>query len=101
MASGVLAEEVQAAKTYKARRPNLNFAEMGIPVGATLHFAEGDATVTVTSTKKVALKGAEMSLTAATRDLLGLDYNVAPNRYWRFQGRSLQDIYDETYLDEN
>jgi hypothetical protein len=38
-----------------------------------------------------------MSLSAATRVLLGTDYNVAPGPYWTFNGRSLRDIYDETY----
>ena len=37
-----------------------------------------------------------MSLSAATRVLLGTDYNVAPGP-WTFNGRSLRDIYDETY----
>jgi len=101
MASGVLAEEVQAANQYKARRPNLNFVEMGVPLGAALHFTDGDATVTVSSNRKVLLNGAEMSLTAATRELLDIDYSVAPNPYWTFNGKSLRDIYDETYLGEN
>lgn len=101
MTSGVLLEEVQAAEQYKARRPNLNFAEMGIPLGAMLHFVDSDATVTVASHRKVLLNSAEMSLTAATRELLGLDYNVAPNPYWVFNGKSLREIYDETYVDES
>jgi len=99
MASGVLQEEVQAANQYKARRPNLNFVEMGIPMGSILHFVEGDATVAVASERKVVLNGVEMSLTAATRDLLGLDYSVAPNPYWTFKGQSLRDIYNQTYVD--
>jgi hypothetical protein len=97
MQSAVPAEEVEAAKQYKARRPNLNFKEMGIPEGSVPNFTESDATVTVTGDKKVQLNGVEMSLTAATRQLLGLDYSVAPGPYWTYDGRLLRTIYDETY----
>lgn len=97
MPSTVAQEEVAAAEQYKARRPNLNFREMGIAVGSILHFIEGEATVIVVSDKKVRLMGEEMSLTAATRQLLGLEYSVAPGPYWTYEGKLLRIIYDETY----
>lgn len=97
MQSTIPSDEVEAAKQYKARRPNLNFREMGIAQGSVLHFTEGDATVTVVGDKKVRLDGEEMSLTAATRQLLGLDYSVAPGPYWTYEGKLLRAIYDETY----
>lgn len=100
MVSSITDEEVQAAQQYKARRPNLNFSEMGIPIGAVLHFTESDATVAVVSPKKVMLGGEELSLTAATRKLLALDYSVAPGPYWSYEGKRLQDIYNETYVSE-
>jgi hypothetical protein len=90
-------QEVNAGNEFAARRPNLNFEEMGIPVGSILKFSEGDVCVTVTTPKKVKLNDVEMSLTAATRTLLGLDYSVQPGLYWTFNGRSLRDIYNETY----
>ena len=74
---------------------------MGIPDGAVLHFTEGASTVTVISERKVQLDGAEMSLTAATRQLLGLDYSVAPGPYWSYEGRVLRDIYNATYSRED
>jgi hypothetical protein len=98
MASTIPEEEVQAANQYKARRPNLNFVEMGIPAGSVLNFSEGDATVIVASDRKVHLNGKQLSLTAATRQLLQLDYSVAPAPYWTFDGKSLLDIYNETYV---
>ena len=70
---------------------------MGIPIGSELKFTESDASVFVMAPKKVKLNGEEMSLTAATRTLLGLEYSVAPGPYWTFNGRSLRDIYNETY----
>ena len=93
------AESTQAAAALKARRPNLNFTEMGIPDGSVLQSVEDDSTVTVVSPRKINFRGEEMSLTAATRIMLGLDYSVAPGPYWTFNGRSLRDIYNETYTD--
>jgi hypothetical protein len=101
MASTIPEEEVQAANQYKARRPNLNFSEMGIPVGALLNFSAGDATVTVASDRKVYLNGDQLSLTAATRQLLQLDYSVQPGPYWAYAGKSLRDIYNETYVQDS
>lgn len=90
-------ESAQAAVALKARRPNLNFTEMGIPEGSVLQSVEDETTATVTGPRKVNFRGEEMSLTAAKRIMLGLDYSVAPGPYWTFNGRSLRDIYNETY----
>ena len=90
-------QELQAAETYAARRPALNFQEMDIPIGSTLLFTKGDAAVVVTGPKKVRMGEEEMSLTAATRQLLGLEYSVAPGPYWTFNGKRVRDIYDQTY----
>lgn len=97
MQTAIPADEIEAAKQYKARRPNLNYKEMGIPVGSVLQFTEGDATATVSNDRKVTLNGEEMSLTAATKQLLGLDYSVWPTPYWTIDGKPLRVIYDETY----
>lgn len=90
-------EEVNAANEFASRRPNLNFEEMGIPIGSILKFSEGESFATVATARKVRINDVEMSLTAATRTLLGLDYSVQPGPYWTFNGRSLRDIYNETY----
>jgi hypothetical protein len=97
MQSGIPADEMEAARQYKARRPNMNFKEMGIPTGATLRFRDGDAVVTVTGDRKVSLDGEETSLTAATRQLLGITHSVQPSPYWSFENKSLSAIYEETY----
>jgi hypothetical protein len=94
------AESAQAAVALKARRPNLNFTEMGIPAGSVLQSVEDDSTATVITPKRVNFRREEMSLTAATRIMLGLDYSVSPVSYWTFNGRSLRDIYNETYTAE-
>jgi hypothetical protein len=90
-----------AAEQQRTRRPNLNFGEMGIPVGSQLLSTHDDSVVTVVSDRKVMLGDNEMSLTAATRQMMGVDYNLAPGPYWTFNGRTIRDIYNETYPDES
>ena len=88
-----------AAKRLISRRPNLNFDEMSIPPGSILQFTNTEDTVEVSGPKKVIFRGTEMSLTRATRDLLGLSYSVQPTPHWRFNGELLQDIYNRTYVE--
>jgi hypothetical protein len=86
-----------AAAQERTRRPRFSFDEMGIPVGSVLQFTQSDATVTVSGSRKVRFGEDEASLTSATRSLLGNDYDVAPGPFWKFNGKLLQDIYEETY----
>lgn len=89
--------ERESAKKAK-KRPSINFVEMGIPMGAVLNFsADETVTVTVASEKKVQYKEEVVSLTRATREILGLDYNVQPTKYWTAEGKNLRDIWHETY----
>lgn len=93
-------QSITAAETLRSRRPNLNFDEMGIPGGSTLQSIHDETVVVVVSAKKVRWGDEEMSLTAATRRVLGLEsYSVAPAPHWTYEGRSLKDIYIETYGD--
>jgi hypothetical protein len=78
-------EEIAAEKYRASRRPNFNFDEMGIPIGSTLVSTKAGRTVVVSGAKKVRLGDDEMSLSAATKQILELGYNVAPNPYWTFQ----------------
>ena len=50
-------EELQAGIQYRARRPNLNFSEMRIPVGSVLHFRDSDVIAQVKSDRKVLVNG--------------------------------------------
>jgi len=90
--------DLDAGKEFAKKRPKLNFIEMGIPMGSELVFAKNDETALVKTERTVTFRGAEISLTNATRQALGYDYNVAPGPYWTFNGRRLRDIYNETYL---
>lgn len=98
--SGLDKESVVAAENLRARRPNLNFEEMGIPTGSILNSTHDESIVVVSSPKKVKLGDEEMSLTAATRQVLGLDYSVQPGPHWTFNGKSLRLIYNETYEED-
>lgn len=90
-------QSIAAAQQARSARPNLNFEEMNIPIGATLKSTRSEACAVVHSPRKVVFEHQEMSLTAATRLALGIDYSVAPGPYWTYEGRLLRDIYDETY----
>jgi hypothetical protein len=91
--------ELDAGRVFAQKRPKMNFIEMGIPIGAELVFNNNGEIATVVSEKSVRFRDEETSLTNATRLALGegYAYNVAPGPYWRFNGRKLRDIYDETY----
>lgn len=91
--------EIDAGKAYAQKRPKMNFIEMGIPVGSELVFNNNGEIATVVSEKSVRFRDEETSLTNATRLALGegYAYHVAPGPYWRFNGRKLRDIYNETY----
>ena len=90
-------QSVVAAEQLSSRRPNLNFEEMGIPIGSTLQSTRDETTVTVIAPKRVKLGEEELSLTAATRRVLGTEYSVQPGPFWTFNGKRITDIYEETY----
>jgi hypothetical protein len=97
--TGIDEQSLAAAEGMRQRRPNLDFHEMGIPNGAVLDCLSATATATVVGPKKVKLGDADMSLTAATRQVLQLDYSVQPSPHWAYQGKSLHDLYEETYAE--
>ena len=92
-------ESVIAAAQLKSKRPNMNFSEMGIEFGAELNSIHGAFCAYVTGAKKVRFNDEEMSLTAATRLILGIEHSVQPSPHWTCQGKLLKSIYDETYAD--
>ena len=96
-ADSIDTESKDASEKLKSRRPRFNFEEMGIPIGACLKFTRSERIVEVASERNVLFDGEECSLTAATRELVGKGYNIAPGPYWTYEGRILRDIYNETY----
>ena len=89
-------EEATAGQPETKRNPRFRFAEMNIPVGATLVFVQNeDIKVTVTANNNVLYNGKEQALSVLTRELIG--YIVRPLQYWTYDGRNLLDVYQETY----
>ena len=99
--TGIDEQSLQAAKTLRSRRPNLNFEEMGIPAGATLMCTRNDAIATVVNDKKVNYEGEQMGLSVATARVMGMDYNLNPGPYWTYEGKTIREIYNETYSDSD
>lgn len=96
-ADSVDTESRSASKRLKARRPVQNFLEMGIPAGSELEFEDGVHTCKVLNGRRVVFEGDDFSLTALTKRLLDTDVPLQPSPRWRYQGKRLSEIYDETY----
>ena len=91
-------QERQAGERLLKRRPQLNFDEMSIAHGSELVYVKDDSLrAVVVEAKKVSFEGEIVALSVATKQVLGTDYYVAPTKHWLSEGRSLQEIYDETY----
>ena len=73
---------------------------MNIPVGSKLLFAKDEQVIEVEvyGEKKVLHNGVITSLTAVTRELLGIGHDVQPTPYWTYMGKNLMDIYNEIYV---
>ena len=71
---------------------------MGIPIGSELTFeGDGETTVTVTGERQVTLDGTPARSRPPPSEVKGLDYNVQPSPHWRYEGRLLQEMYNESY----
>ena len=77
----------------------MDFHELGIGNGSILVSKDSKLQVKVVNAKKVMLDNDLISLTEATRRLLGLveGYQIQPSPYWTFNGKTVKEIYDERY----
>ena len=95
-----LTEEDKAASTKaQAKRPPLNFYEMGLQKGDVLIWKDNPTiSVTIISERKVCYEGEETSLSALSAKLKGYNVkHIQPTPHWLFNDRILSEIYDETY----
>jgi len=84
----------------RSRRPNMNFGEMGILPGSELVYAnDGEVRVKVVDDRRVEHNGTSCYLSGLTAELLNVSYPLQPSPYWTYDGRSLKEIYEETYAD--
>ncbi|PCJ66623.1 MAG: hypothetical protein COA73_01055 [Candidatus Hydrogenedentota bacterium] len=101
LSEDVSLEEKKSAEIMKAsRRPPMNFEIMNVPIGSILIYQDGITAVEVTEPRKVRYNGEICSLTAATKDIMGIDSSIQPAHYWRYEGKTLKEIYEETYTSE-
>ncbi len=81
------------------RRPNFDFIKMGIPVGSELEaVSDPNVKVTVKDNRKVLYNGKEYYLSALEEEL---QLQGNPCGHWYFEGKGLNDIYNETYEKKN
>ena len=88
---------VAIRESKRTRRPNLNFEEMKVPIGSKLTSTITEEEATVRTPRRVLFRGEEISLTEATEKVRTERGRNNPTLYWRFNGRLLQDLYNETY----
>lgn len=96
---GLTDADKAASSKAQAKRPPLNFYEMGLQQGDVLKWREDTSIfVTVLSERKVLFEGEEASLSALSAKLKGYnERHISPGAYWMFNDKLLGDIYDETY----
>ena len=97
--------DIEAGKRWQRKTPTLNFKDLGIPIGSDLEFTyprdDGTyETAKVVGERLVEFRDEQMYLTRATKIALGREHlpnDIAPRPYWRFEGKTLQEITDELY----
>lgn len=91
-------QNVINAEEAKRKAPNMDFLAIGLQIGDVLRFKNDlDVTCTIVSHNRVDYKDRHgVSLSAITKELLGLSYIVQPSPYWQTEdGRLLINIYKE------
>lgn len=90
-----VAPVASAASDQKVKKPPMNFAKCGIPVGAELVFIEDPTIkVIVVDDRKVQYNDNLTSLSAVAGEIKG--YNVAGPRFFTYNGKLIADIAEET-----
>ena len=100
MNTNINSTEIEALNNYKKRRPQLNFEEMGIPVGAELvmNYNDQQYKSIVKTYRTVVYNEEEYYLSALTALIMEAKHpHVHPTPHWSYNGKLLSDIYDETY----
>ena len=90
-------EEQQSLNKERGRRSNFNFASVGIPIGAVLHFVRDESvTVKVVDDRNVEFEGETTSLSQSSMTLLNRDHgwnasSVQGPRYWVYENETLSE----------
>ena len=84
-------------KFKKLRRPNQNFFEMGLKKGDILKFGRNDEFCIILNERQVSYNNEIWFLSNLTKKLLDTTSPMDGYGSWYFNGKNLQDIYNETY----
>ena len=84
-------------KFKKLRRPNQNFFEMGLKKEDILKFGRNDEFCTILNERQVSCNNEIWFLSNLTKKLLDTTSPMDGYGSWYFNGKNLQDIYNETY----
>ena len=85
-------EDQKALNQARSRIASFNFEMAKIPKGSELYFVNDPSRkAIVVDNKNVEFEGEELSLSAAAKKILGVNYKVAGPRYWEFEGESLNE----------
>lgn len=80
---------------FKQRKPSMRFSDVGITVGSTLNYIDGDQTCLVISDRQVEYEGKPYSLSGLAQTLMQYPRSVRGSAYFTYEGRKISDIYDE------
>ena len=87
--------KVAPSKKQKLRRPNVNFSECNIPIGAKLVYIDDPSiVVTVVSDRKVQYKDEITSLSAISDSIKG--YSTPGPQFFTYKGKTISQIAKET-----
>ena len=87
--------KVVEAKRQKVRKPPVNFAKCGIPIGAKIVFVDDPTVVaTIISERKVEYNGEITSMSAISDRIKG--YPTSGPYYFKYNGKRISDIAQET-----
>ena len=85
-------------KLAKEMRPPFNLIDMRIDKGDIIESLKHNKKAEVIDAKHVLFEGQKMTLMEATRQFIKVKFKIRPIAYWHYKGRSLIDIYNDTYI---
>ena len=87
-----------ASDNYKGKRPALVLEHLGVLADEEIVFVGSEATAKfIGEGNRVSYQGEEHSISGLTAILLGRTGWATPHRRWTYNGRLLQDIYNEVH----
>ena len=90
--------KASAEKLKRSRRPNLNYIEMGIPIGSTLLYQGMERPLAQLPMVATSALRRTLSLTKLTKELRQQpDRPIRGPAHWSYNGRLLGEMYEETY----